>query len=57
MKVDVKILMVCKLIKFIMCDKCIFLIFFDGWVVEYVKDRKDMVKKLFCWIVGWLIVF
>lgn len=57
MKVDVKILMVCKLIKFIMCDKCIFLIFFDGWVVEYVKDRKDMVKKLFCWIVGWLMVF
>lgn len=56
-KVDAKIPMACKLTKSITCDKRIFLIFFDGRVVEYVKDRRDTAKKPFCRTVGRLTAF
>ncbi|KAK3095759.1 hypothetical protein FSP39_018672 [Pinctada imbricata] len=56
-KVDTRIPMACKLTKSVTCDRRIFLIFFDGRVVEFVKDRREPNKKPYCRTVGRLTAF
>lgn len=55
-KLDTKIPLACKLTKSVVCNNRVFLIFFDGRVTEFVKDKNEKTKAV-CRTVGKLTSF